>query len=296
MSQRRYEKMNIDLITLEDFLHKASVPDVIEKPLTFLAISKQPHYENVWSNIYAFFLNTEAEHNLNDLFISSLLSLINDIKPNFQFSSDFNVETECGTNKNGRIDILLSSVNGAIIIENKVHHYLANDLDDYWNSVDNKNKVGVLLYLHKKYDIKNNNFIAITHFDFFRKVMENLQLYEVDSTNKFIVFLKDFHQNIINITTPMDKNIIKFYQDNLHKINQINNVRNTFVKYVVSEIENAVNDIDEKLVYNSNRNEKFRYYRCPTDGNLLITIYFKNLILTGQEIFIIVEFKMIYLK
>ncbi|MCD8529054.1 MAG: PD-(D/E)XK nuclease family protein [Chitinophagales bacterium] len=40
-------------------------------------ISGFPHYETVWSNLYAYFLKDDEEHGLKDLFLSALLRLIN---------------------------------------------------------------------------------------------------------------------------------------------------------------------------------------------------------------------------
>jgi len=40
---------------------------------TFMQVTGYPHFENVCSNILAFFFNPKEEHNLNDLFIWSLL-------------------------------------------------------------------------------------------------------------------------------------------------------------------------------------------------------------------------------
>lgn len=160
--------MNYQLSKLEKFLNEHQIPTVKKKALTFLGISKQPHYENVWSNIYAFFFNTDEEHNLNDLFINSLLELINEnISSSFNLKSSFDIETEVGTKKNGRIDILLSNNNDAIIIENKVYHHLNNDLDDYWYSISQTNKIGIILSLQKVHSnqITNPNFVGITHLE-----------------------------------------------------------------------------------------------------------------------------------
>ncbi|WMN06118.1 hypothetical protein QYS48_31660 [Marivirga arenosa] len=39
---------------LSDFLKSNEIPSVKQQPKTFLEIARQPHYENVISNIYAF--------------------------------------------------------------------------------------------------------------------------------------------------------------------------------------------------------------------------------------------------
>lgn len=284
--------MNYDLIKLESFLKEASIPFVKKRPLTFLGISKQPHYENVWSNIYAFFFDVNAEHKLNDLFLQSLLQLINEnSNSKFHFNSSFEIETEYGTTNNGRIDILLSSPNDAIIIENKVYHHLNNDLNDYWNSVTQENKRGIILSLHKKHknQINNLNYIGITHLELLEKVISNLPDYFSNANEKHIIFFKDFYQNVINTTNPMDTNAIKFFYRNREEIKQVTDIRNSYVSYVISEVEKARINIDEKFESYGSRNENFRYYLCPNQGNLMITIVFGRLFTEKHELLFIVE-------
>lgn len=284
--------MNIELNEHEKFLKETSIPIIQKRPLTFLGISKQPHFENVWSNIYAFFFDPNAEHNLDNLFLQSLIQLINEnTNEKFYFNSSFDIDTEYGTNNNGRIDILLSNLNEAIIIENKVYHHLNNDLQDYWNSIVQTKKQGVILSLQKihKSQINNPNFIGISHLELLQRIITNLPNYFSNANEKYIIFLKDFYQNIINTTNPMDINIIKFFCRNHEEINQIKEIRNSYVGYVISEVEKARENIDEKLEPYGSRNENFRYYLCPNQGNLMITIVFGELFAEKQELLIIVE-------
>ena len=114
----------MDLTLLQKFLDNNSIPKIKEKQKTFLGIAKQPHYENVLSNIYAFFFDVNEEHGMNDLFLRSFQELIYMTelgeKKNIELHNNFTIETERGTKGGGRIDLLLSSDHHAIIIENKV--------------------------------------------------------------------------------------------------------------------------------------------------------------------------------
>ena len=47
---------------LQTFLNQNEIPRIKRKPKTFLGIAKQPHYENVLSNVYAFYFNIEENH------------------------------------------------------------------------------------------------------------------------------------------------------------------------------------------------------------------------------------------
>src|SRR5690606_13304261 len=140
-------------------------------PKTFLDIAKQPHYENVMSNIYAFYFRINEAHKFKDLFVTSLLELINKETKQIDSFFDFNVFTEFSVSDQKRIDILLHNDEQAIIIDNKVYHHLNNDLDVYYNGVNATNKMGVVMSLHSINNISHPHFINITHLQLLNKVM-----------------------------------------------------------------------------------------------------------------------------
>lgn len=88
----------MNLTGLQHFLDNNEIPKIKRKPKTFLGISKQPHYENVLSNIYAFYFNTNEEHGMKDLFLKSFQTLINQTDlgktKKIKFNNDFTLETE----------------------------------------------------------------------------------------------------------------------------------------------------------------------------------------------------------
>ena len=141
----------IDLNKLQYFLTRNDIPIIKGKPKTFLGIAKQPHYENVLSNIYAFYFDVHEVHKLKDLFVTSIMELINAsslAKENKVFDTFLNYEvlTEYGTKNQKRIDILLQNNEQAIIIENKVYHFLNNYIDEYYNEINAATKVGIILF------------------------------------------------------------------------------------------------------------------------------------------------------
>ncbi len=245
------------LPALQSFLNTAPIPKQKKYPQTFLGIAKQPHYENVLSNMYEFFFNKHEVHNLRDLFIKSLLELIaesklGESKKSLQDLSDFDIYTEYGTKNGGRIDILLRNDEHAIIIENKVYHHLENnDLDDYWNSVElnnteNINKIGVILSLHRvaeKYYSKFDNsshYINLTHLTFLNRVMDNCGSYLMNANDKYVTFMKDLYQNIKNLSTiKMKPNEIEFYLENKGKINQLLGYKSALRNHLEEEVKQA---------------------------------------------------------
>lgn len=299
---------------LQTFLDNHEIPKIKKKPKTFLGIAKQPHYENVLSNIYAFYFNVNEEHGFGDLFLKSLVECIegSELKDrNFKDFTDFDIETEYYTEgigltgKKGYIDLLLYNNKQAIIIENKVNHHLDNDLDDYWNSIrldeeDPVSKIGILLSLkpiskdvYKQYKCKDE-FINITHYQFMNTVMKNYSENTEIGKVKYNVFFKDLFQNILNISRPtMSKNNIGFYLDNKQKINQLVSFKYSFKKHIITEVENAGNYLNNvKLVAPRSKSfnaPRLRYYQSTRHPELVYTIVFEELLKDSNILHIIVE-------
>jgi hypothetical protein len=305
----------MNLPELQQFLEKYAglIPTYSKPQKTFLEIAKQPHYENVISNMYAFFFNVYEEHGFNDLFIKSLIECIEARKisgKDFSNFTDFEIETEYSTSgigkngKRGRIDLLLSNDQQAIIIENKIYHYLANDLDDYWHSVklkaeNDSAKIGIILSLKPistdlyQHFEKKNEFISLTHAELLKKVMENLAIYLTKCEAKYVHFLEDFNQNIINLSSQtMNSQDINFYVDNKTSINQLVLFKQQFKKHVTSEVERAgasiahVKTIIPKHKFNAKR---LRYFQSTKHPELLYTIVYGELFDENGILDIIIE-------
>lgn len=297
----------MQIISIEEFIQKVEIPKVKKQTKTFLGIARMPHYENVISNIYSFYFKPEEVHGMKELFLSSLVDLINQSElgqsKNFLEFDDFTVETEFTTKKRGRIDILLRNEAHAIIIENKIYHTLNNDLNDYWNSVsvvnnNEEKKIGIVLTL-KKTPTKNSNYINITHLEFMQAVMKNLGRFMLDAREKYIVYLKDLYQNIVNMSkSNLEVKDLKFYFSNQKKIHEVTNFFSAIKSHVPSQVEEASQLIDEDFNLPKSKgdgNRVLRYFISPKNKDLMITIYFEKL-LTEKWISLIVEMKYDLLK
>lgn len=287
----------MDIDTLEAFLNYNSVPKIKKRTKTFLGIARQPHYENVLSNIYAFFFTISEVHKMNDLFITSLLQVLknksNGTDNPIAYFNDFDVATELTTVKGGRIDLLLSNSEQAIIIENKVYHRLNNDLLDYWESVKVANqKIGIVLSLNH-IGVSDSNFINITHLELMKKVMENSGPYLIEAQDKYIVFLKDFYQNIINLSkSEMDTKDLNFYYINQEKINAVKDFMFSVRTHISNQVEIACEILDEKLnlqIPKGNGKNRLRYYQSPRNSNLMFTVVYEELLKPEKRLFLIVE-------
>lgn len=134
-----------------------------------------------------------------------------------------------------------------------------------------------------------SNFLIITHVELLESVLANLPNYFAQGSDKYILFLKDFYQNIINTTNLMDKSIIEFYRNNIDQICKIEEVKNSFVQYIIAEVEKVPEYLNDKFELSKSRNERFRQYLCPFDKNLMITVVFEDMFKPDQYIKLIVE-------
>lgn len=306
---------NISLKEMKIFLDSHSIPEAKKWKKTFLAIAKQPHYENVISNIYAFYFKQWEEHGFKNLFEKSLKQVIESkTEGKTQFSKNFydmtefvnlNSETEVAvpyydkeTKKTTHkfIDILLDNGTHAIIIENKIYHHLNNPLEVYWNHPEypDENKRGVVLTLKPTYS-NNNNFVYITHIELIDSVMSNIGTYLPDCSDKYLVFLNDFYQNILNLSRNiMTTEEVKFYYDNQSKIDQVAKYRNNLKEHLIKEIEKAGEQVEGLMLNIPSRKDlkvRVRYYDSELTPDICIAVLFHDIMNKPQIFSLVAELK-----
>lgn len=209
---------------LKSFLSKTIIP-VAHQKIGFLEIIGKQHHETINSALYAHFLSC-GQQELETLFLDSLLFLVHKKANKKLVFANFKVNTEVTTPK-GRIDILIEDYHyqSAIIIENKIYHYLDNDLVDYWNfsRFESENKVGVLLtlYPHEIPIEVQGKFINITHSEWIEQIKENLS--SVTLEGNYNIYLADFINTIDNLTKSNTMNqAAKFYFENASQVLKAN--------------------------------------------------------------------------
>jgi hypothetical protein len=261
----------------------------------------------VISNIYAFYFDENEVHNLKTIFVDSLMEIIMNsavgaIKTGLKDFQDFAITTELGTTDGGRIDLLLHNNSQAIIIENKIYHYLINDLKDYWNSIKRpaKNKIGIVLSLFPISQTGHSDFINITHLELIKKIQNRLGNFILDANQKYLVFLQDFFQNIINMSTKqLGEKEVDFYFTNLKEIKSIKALDNAVYKHIIQQIELAGHQLEGlNLVSpraNSGLDKRVRYYSSAENTNLVIAMIFDDVI-DKQQLTVKVQLKNELLK
>lgn len=196
--------------------------------LTFLEIARFPNIENVWSNMLAFYINPNNEHNLFDLILKSLFETAN-IKASIINFKNIRVRTEYVTDLGNRIDIVIFADNFILGIENKVDAMLHNNLNDYSNTIEGlaipQDLTIYKIVLSKNRTSTTNGFINIIYTDLVKNIKKNIGDFTGYSDTKYLIFLFDFLNNIeknINSLSMIDNpEVINFFHDNIHKVNKL---------------------------------------------------------------------------
>lgn len=235
----------MDLKQAEIFLEevKEICEKIPKKEKTFMEISGYPHYENVCSNILAFYFNPKEEHKLNDIMLTALLDVAKEknVKADTNINaSNINVFREFTTENGNRIDIVMQSDEIVIGIENKIMAEVYNDLTDYANTLEklNNNAVKILLSLQDASNIaKENGFINITYSELFNKLRLNLLDY-VDTQNKWYIYLIDFMKNLegYKVEKGMEENINEWVKNHHEEINSFYELLNVVKNNMDSKI------------------------------------------------------------
>ena len=218
---------------------------------TFLEISGYPHYENVCSNILKFYLEPNNEHGLKDLILNSLVQLAD---KDFKIDCDFEqveVHRELQTLAGNRLDLLIETENYVIGIENKIYHFLNNDLNDYSQTVlsycgqNDKKPINIILSLYKlssQQDIEKaraDNFINITYENLFSNIKKNIGSYLSHSNPTYSIYLTDFMKSIQNLkpATMENKVLWNFFRDNSEIVQELTDKFSEYKNFVFSKTD-----------------------------------------------------------
>ena len=195
------------LTLLEEFNR---LPPSPPEPTNLFSVAGFPHYENVCSNILAFYLDPENEHGMGDLLLAALLDCAKHQAADNGFASAV-IEREASTIKGGRLDLVIETDDLVIGVENKIYHQAINDFADYSESLDKRAKSAketprevVKLILWLKEDPKltePHGFVAITYAEFWAAVRSRLGAALSISSQKWALYLIDFMDSVDKLMT-----------------------------------------------------------------------------------------------
>lgn len=246
---------------LEELTELLSIlPQPKVKPTTFLQIAEMPHYENVISNIYAFFLRPNEAHGFGKMFLEALLNAVGaeGVLSEINLES-LSVGREVTTDKGNRIDLLVNAGDVSLIIENKIYHHSEyNPFEDYWSHVLNKKKIGIIISLHGT-GKNHNEFRSITHREFMHEVVKLLPSYSDSASPKFLIYLHDLFQDIDSLYpmhNPENIEAVKFFIENRDKFIQLSKIQQQADNFKLQAIDQVA-----KRLQKVSRSTGAGYYR-----------------------------------
>lgn len=243
-------------------LNFQKIQNVEEVLPTYIEIAGYPRFENVSSNILAFFLDSRQKHNLKDLVIISLLECIQDLDPSTLDLETLNVYREYTIKNQKRIDLVIEFNKFCISIENKIFHWLHNDLELYEEEIDKdfKNERNFHFVLGIRKEQVKGKFISITYEEFFTKIKSNLGFYAIKGSNTYISYLLDFMQTIENHykMENINKDMFQFLISNQKEIEnlqneklKLNNALQRFILQLVQRIDCEAENV-KQWIYQKN--------------------------------------------
>lgn len=191
-------------------------PGMIRSP-TFMEVAGYPHYENVCSNLLAFFFDPNNPHGFGGLLLDALADAgpIDGITEGSY--ANVSVERESTTDAGNRIDILIESDTFLIVIENKIFHAAANPFADYAEFINQCNISGktickFLLTLDQNDAGIVYGFRNLTYSRFIDAIRHRVGYHAAHDDTRYLVLLLDFLNTLENLQvgTHMEPQFVGF--------------------------------------------------------------------------------------
>ncbi|SOC41001.1 PDDEXK-like family protein [Ureibacillus acetophenoni] len=252
---------------------------------TVFSIGGRGHYENPISDVLAFFLDPNEEHQFDTLFLSSFIKVVGKEFESVEASQIEKIEREVVTHSGNRIDLIVESENWVLIIENKIYHSLLNPLEDYEDYIKmkypHKQPIFALLSINEISNIPPN-WTSVLYYDFISEIKKQAGPYMFNGNSaKWSFFMKDYLLNIEELIgeSKVDKELVNFVQQNYNKILELIEVKDHYInslRKMFSSIlsETTGNKVEDK-VHNWSKRVAIRFY-CPDQwgqqSNLVLVV------------------------
>ena len=215
-----------------------------EETPTLMEIADFPRWENVYSNILAFLLDSRNPHKFGLLFIRSLMEIYSDrCPPGWPMEGvdpkdirvTQNVEREARTTNNKRVDIIVKCDDFVVCIENKIWAKLYNDLGEYREYCQKEfchekrdSVVGIVLSPNRVNDqqLQDNRFVSITYNDLVSEICRHMGDYIGPHNTQYQYLLFDFLEQASrfsrgNKMTDEQRAFFEFWRKNEEKIRDL---------------------------------------------------------------------------
>lgn len=250
-----------------------SIPKFIfEKEKNIFDIGTRGFYENPFTDVLAYILDSKSEYKGRDLFLKYLLQDCFPEEVVDSFMDRCNTTTQHKTNMGNRIDLILYNNRYLILFENKIYHTLNNPLDDYRDDITSKyphlEKFFVIMSYKKEHVPQDWKYINI------QKAFYNILKDPSASLNdKWDYFVKDFLLQFSDKhKLKMEQDITEFIENNFSKILDARDKLDSYIQGLAEQIKTET-DIRGYHINNKNwaKNEiAIRFYPFLDENNVTL--------------------------
>ncbi|MCE9969017.1 PD-(D/E)XK nuclease family protein [Aeromonas salmonicida] len=209
------------------------VPTPVKREPNLFSIGARGHYENPISDLLAFFLCPNADHNLDSLVLETLLECLPE---GAQLSASLinDPQREVTTHTNSRLDLLLESEEWVMALENKIWHHQNNPFSDYeaFLAKHYRDKPKLLLVLSPS-GKSPIGWYGVAYHDFLNRLSPKLgQAFVTTPFNKWLILLREFllHLESLMAVSDIPTPTTNFVLSHLNEIQKIQDMKNSVVR------------------------------------------------------------------
>lgn len=239
-----------DIQKYENLLLKAQKYKKPEREMTIFDTALKNHHENPITELLAFFLNPNDKHQLGDCFYQGFITALKKYKQyqDFEFGEFKQLSTQQVTDQGKFIDLWMETDTALIIVEVKVYHHQNNPFKEYeaWankkieyqNRQDQEKRlITIVLCPNGKCAIEG--WLGLSYTQLTTSIRQHVSQYAFNQTlNKWVVFARDFllHLDSFNHLSDIDMNRLNFVVDNMYKIQELIDLKQSVFKEVIDHI------------------------------------------------------------
>jgi hypothetical protein len=251
-----------------------SVPQFIfDKEKNIFDVGTRGFYENPFTNVLAYILNSESEYKGRNVFLTHLLQDTFQEEVVNSFIDKCYTTTQHTTKMGNRVDLILYNSRYLILFENKIFHTLNNPLDDYINDATSKyphlEKFFVIMSYKKEQVQDGWKYISIQNV--FYKILKNNSTPLQDKwdffVNDFLLQFSDKHK------LKMEQDMTEFIEQNFSKILDAKDKLDHYIQGLAEQIKKETDIQGGYLINNKNwaKNEiAIRFYPFLDENNVTL--------------------------
>ena len=239
---------------------KAFPQKLVYEP-TYLELCSYPRsrFEEICSRLLRFFIDKDGPHGFGSLFIDSLIEIY---RSKFNSNAVFGkantliAETEVKTINDNRIDLVITSDDFIICVENKIWAQRYNPFDDYFDFIEsikgNRNAFYIILSMGggEQPEGLEGQFKVIYYRELIEKIKENVGEYLISCNGKYLSVLMDWFQYLENkggLMSNFSEEERMFFQEKDAEISKLIARRSEFLNEKRTEHSNRIANIKKLL-------------------------------------------------